>query len=101
MDLEPKQVEQIFTEQVMPRMEAGGFPIDEALAQAQLQQAQGTEGITFSLGREDRPDGKKLERLDMQIRGEDIVFGLGRVGPLEITIGAVQQILEDRKANHA
>ncbi len=101
-EVKPEVVERIFAEQVMPRMELGGFPIDQALTAAQYEQTQGAEGLMFTMNREDTSTGAQLERLDMRIRGDEIVFSLGQhTGPFEITVGAVQGILEERNKNRS
>jgi|GEM_PF-2405921 len=98
METKPEEeVAQIFTEQVMPRMEQGGFPIDQALAAADREQGQGAEGLTFTMSHEDSPQGPSLERLDMNIGNDEIEFGIGQQGPFSITVAAVQRILQDRK----
>lgn len=97
MEVKPEVVEQIFVEQVMPGLERGGFPIDRALAEAHTQQAQGTEGISFALDRTNETG----ERISMQIGREEITFSYGKVGPFDITVGAVERILKDRKTDHS
>jgi len=99
METKPEEAALIFTEQVMPRMEQGGFPIDQALEAAAQEQSRGTEGLVFTLGRENSPEGHPLERLDMVIQSDEIRFGIGRVGPFSITVGAVKQILKERQEN--
>lgn len=98
MEVKPEVVEQIFVEQVMPGLEQGGFPIDRALAEAHAQQAQGTEGISFAVDRTEKPSS---ERIIMQIGRDEITFSYGSVGPFDITVSAVERILEDRKTNRS